>query len=78
MDRFEITGAPCQSGVNPEIFFPDPTDRETILEAKSYCLECKVTSDCLTFGMKTNSFGIWGGTTDEERRAIKRKMQRSK
>ena len=78
MDRFDITGAPCQSGVDPEIFFPDSTDLETTKQAKKLCIQCKVTSDCLTFGIKTNSAGIWGGKTEEERRSIKRKMQRSK
>lgn len=37
MNRFEITNAPCQNGVDPEIFFPDPTETAKIHEAKSIC-----------------------------------------
>lgn len=78
MDRFEITNAPCQSKeIDPEIFFPDPTDLDTTRKAKLLCLSCKSQFDCLSFAMKTNSHGIWGGKTDDERRSIKRKMYRS-
>ena len=79
MVRFEITNAPCQSGnVDPEIFFPDPTDTESIHKAKLLCIDCKSQFDCLSFALKTNSAGIWGGKTDDERRSIKRRMNRSK
>jgi WhiB family redox-sensing transcriptional regulator len=77
MDRFEIKNAPCQSA-NPEIFFPDPTDLVTLRQAKETCAKCNATLDCLSFALKTNSQGVWAGTTDEERKSIKRKMQRSK
>lgn len=77
MDRFEITDAPCQKNVDPEIFFPDPTDREGIAKAKEVCAKCASTSECLSFALKTNSYGVWGGMTDEDRKSYKRKMQRS-
>lgn len=77
MDRFEIKNAPCQS-VDPELFFPDPTDMETLRQARKVCKSCDAVEECLSFAMKTNSQGIWGGYTDDERKAIKRKMQRSK
>ena len=31
------------------------------------CLKCVVRLDCLKYGLITDSQGIWGGTTTEER-----------
>jgi WhiB family redox-sensing transcriptional regulator len=76
MDRFDITGAPCQSGVDPEIFFPDSMDHAKIQEAKAVCKECSVTLKCLTFALKTHSQGVWGGLTEIERQNYRRRMER--
>ena len=77
MVRFDIKSAPCQS-VDPELFFPDPTDMETLRSARKVCATCSAIKECLSFALQTNSQGVWGGTIDSERKAIKRKMQRSK
>ena len=75
-----IENAPCQS-TDPEVFFPDPTDREKIRTAKSFCGSCNPTtkSECLSFAL-TNGirYGIWGGLTEAERESIRRKANRSK
>ena len=79
-DRFEITGAPCQSE-DPETFFPDPTEIIKIHKAKSLCGSCdpQTKSKCLSFAMENNiAYGIWGGLTEDERKSIKRKGQRNK
>jgi len=76
--KFEINNAPCQS-VNPEIFFPDPTDYVTIQTAKSLCAQCEpvTKSVCLNFSITNRTdYGIWGGLTEDERRSIQRKKQR--
>ena len=75
--RFDITGAPCQSGVDPEIFFPDSMDRKKIFVAKALCKECSVTLECLTFALKTHSEGVWGGLTTTERKNYKRRIERA-
>ena len=74
--RFEITGAPCQSGVDPEIFFPDSMDHAKIQEAKAVCKGCSVTVECLTFALRTRSEGVWGGLTTRERQNYRRRMER--
>ena len=76
MDRFDITGAPCQSDVDPELFFPDSMDHEKIAKAKAVCKECSVTIECLTFAIATHSEGIWGGLTTTERKNYKRRVDR--
>ena len=55
-------------GANPEIFDGETT--EAIQEAKSICGGCPVKQKCLAWAVANESFGIWGGTTPEERNAI--------
>jgi WhiB family transcriptional regulator, redox-sensing transcriptional regulator len=61
---------------DPELFFPVGTTGHaltSIEHAKQVCQECKVTRDCLDFALETNQdSGIWGGLSEEERRAIRR------
>lgn len=61
---------------DPELFFPVGTTGHaltSIEHAKRVCDECKVTSECLDFALETNQdSGIWGGLSEEERRAIRR------
>ena len=60
----------------PELFFPAGTTgiaAEEIEAAKAVCGECDVRADCLRFAVSTNQeFGIWGGTTEDERRDLRR------
>lgn len=56
---------------DPEIFFPDPSDVETALDAKSFCDRCTVTAECLTFAIRTRQdHGIWGGVNEGGRANI--------
>lgn len=75
--RLNIANAPCQKNVDPELFFPDPTEYEKIREAKSFCKQCGSGDECLSFAIETNSQGIWGGMTDNERKAYKRRIARA-
>jgi WhiB family redox-sensing transcriptional regulator len=73
-----ITDAPCQS-VDPEIFFPDPTDVIKTREAKSLCNKCNPLSknQCLSFAMANKiQYGIWGGLTQDERKNLRRRESR--
>lgn len=65
-DSWKIRGI-CRYA-DPELFFPDRSDTATAEEAKSYCYACPVQDECLAAGLKENEAGIWGGTTEEERR----------
>lgn len=74
-----IDNAPCQK-VDPEIFFPDPTDNAGITKAKTLCGSCnnEVKTKCLSFAL-TNKihYGIWGGLTEIERKNVLRRQYRS-
>lgn len=53
------------------IFFPGRGDVETTEAAKAVCDRCASRSDCLEAHL-FEKFGIWGGTTERERRRIRR------
>jgi len=59
-----------------EMFFPAGTTGIAIEEigaAKSICQSCLVQDRCLRFAFETNQEdGIWGGTTEAERRKLRR------
>jgi WhiB family redox-sensing transcriptional regulator len=61
---------------DPELFFPIGTTGVALVaidHAKRVCAECRVTRECLDFALDTNQdSGIWGGLSEEERRAIRR------
>jgi WhiB family transcriptional regulator, redox-sensing transcriptional regulator len=63
-------------GKDPELFFPPsargPAARQ-LAEAKTVCASCPVRAQCLEFALATGQdFGVWGGTSEDERRAIRR------
>lgn len=63
------------SGFQHSLFFPTgETDASTIERAREICLNCAVSYDCLEYALETNQkAGIWGGTTEDERRSLRRK-----
>ena len=74
----DIDDAPCQT-VDPEIFFPDPTDVIGIKKAKTLCGSCdqEIKNKCLSFAL-TNKihYGVWGGLTEIERKSLIRQQYR--
>jgi WhiB family redox-sensing transcriptional regulator len=66
---------------DPELFFPltsaGPSARQ-ILAAKAVCARCTVRSECLHYALDdTYSYGVWGGTTEEERKSMRRARARA-
>ena len=63
---------------DPDLFFPVGTTGQALLQidrAKEVCTECTVRVSCLEFAIATNQdSGIWGGTSEEERRNIRRSI----
>lgn len=63
--------AACRAA-DPDIFFPVSAQgpgREEIAQAKAVCAGCPVRRQCLQFALATHQVhGVWGGTTEEERR----------
>jgi WhiB family redox-sensing transcriptional regulator len=65
---------------DPELFFPvELTGAESlrrISAAKAVCGRCPVRRSCLSYALKTAQDGIWGGTTPDERYAMRRPAAR--
>jgi WhiB family transcriptional regulator, redox-sensing transcriptional regulator len=63
------------SAIQHSLFFPlGDTDQARIDQAKAICADCAVTDDCLRYALETNQqVGIWGGTTEAERKSLRRK-----
>lgn len=61
-------GALCAQ-TDPEAFFPEKG--ETPTTAKQICTTCPLQRQCLQYALTTGQdYGIWGGTTRNERRAL--------
>jgi WhiB family redox-sensing transcriptional regulator len=63
--------AACRQA-DPEQFFS--TDEDDMAAAVRICRGCPVTNECLEWALETRvRYGIWGGTTERERRRMLRK-----
>ncbi|MGH2760709.1 MAG: WhiB family transcriptional regulator [Actinomycetota bacterium] len=70
--------AACR-GLDPELFFSSDeiANRQERLEreaeAKAVCTRCTVRNECLSYALAAGErYGIWGGLSPQERRAIAR------
>jgi len=70
--------AECRD-TDPDLFFPVGTTGpalEQIANAKAVCRTCDVQALCLEYAISTNQdSGVWGGTSEEERRQMRRARQ---
>jgi len=60
---------------DPDLFFRPGTTGLAVSQmerAKRICQACPVRTPCLSWGLdQRSSLGIWGGTTEDERRVIR-------
>jgi WhiB family redox-sensing transcriptional regulator len=66
---------------DPELFFPVGTSGPALLqiaEAKIACRRCPVSTECLNWALASGQdAGVWGGMSEDERRAVKRHNART-
>ena len=66
---------------DPELFFPVGTSGPVLLqitEAKAVCRRCPVSAECLNWALASGQdAGVWGGMSEDERRALKRRNART-
>lgn len=59
---------------DPEAFFPEKGGSSR--EAKKVCQSCEVSVECLESALENDErFGVWGGTSELERRAMRRERR---
>jgi WhiB family redox-sensing transcriptional regulator len=69
---------------DPELFFPTATEntpygQEELADAKAVCQRCPVISTCLVWALESGQeFGVWGGLSEGERRALKHKAHKTR
>ena len=66
---------------DPELFFPVGTTGPALAqveEAKKVCRRCEVREECLRWALEAGQdHGVWGGMSEDERRAMKRRASRA-
>jgi WhiB family transcriptional regulator, redox-sensing transcriptional regulator len=72
--------AACRDA-DPDLFFPLGTARPAVRQieaAKQICRTCPAAAKCLAWALEHSpTDGVWGGTTEEERRALRRQAKRT-
>jgi WhiB family transcriptional regulator, redox-sensing transcriptional regulator len=72
--------AACREA-DPDLFFPVGTTGAALRQieaAKAVCRTCPSLDPCLEFALSTGQdAGVWGATSEEERRAIRRTRRRA-
>jgi len=67
---------------DPELFFPIGNTGPALVqieEAKAVCRRCDVVDQCLRWAIETGQdSGVWGGLSEDERRALKRRTARAR
>ena len=67
---------------DPELFFPIGNTGPALLqieEAKAVCRRCPVMEQCLQWALESGQdSGVWGGLSEDERRAMKRRAARNR
>ena len=68
---------PSCAEVGGDFWFPEKNGIAIELQiAKKICASCTHKTECLEWALANEDFGIWGGTTNIERRRIKRMRRR--
>lgn len=67
---------------DPELFFPIGTTGPALMQiedAKAVCRRCDVVDSCLDWALENGQdSGVWGGLSEDERRALKRRRARAR
>ena len=70
--------AACRDA-DPELFFPIGNTGPAVTQiddAKEVCQRCKVMEPCLQWALASGQdAGVWGGLSEDERRALKRRTR---
>jgi WhiB family redox-sensing transcriptional regulator len=79
----DYSEANCVVNKTPvEVFFPEGAEMsnkdyaKAIATAKAVCVDCPVAVQCLQAALAENEYGIWAGTTMEERRSMRKGIVR--
>lgn len=66
-----MDSARCQ-GVDRALFFPGPGDHKARAQALAICAGCPVKGQCLEWALELELPGIWGATSENQRKQLAR------
>lgn len=76
----EVTTVPAEiqlfglcGGTDVDLFFRD--DVRSQQKALSLCAQCPVQKVCLSYALDNEEYGVWGGTTESQRVALRGKTK---
>jgi len=71
--------APLCAQIGGDWWFPEkedhPAGRIDAVHAKSICRRCPHQAECAEWGIENESFGIWGGLSQKQRRVFRRRRR---
>lgn len=70
--------AACKDAKDPDLWHPEPGERDREVRAKKICERCPVKKECLEDALSrpvAKDYGIWGGTSANERIKIRRRRK---
>lgn len=74
MNEFEWMARAICPGLT-SLFFPEQGETNSAEMAKQVCARCPVSRECLEYAIVNEVFGVWGGTTERERRRIRKRRR---
>jgi WhiB family redox-sensing transcriptional regulator len=76
LTELNLNQAACTDVADPDIFFPEGKDALLKMAmAKEICADCPIVADCLQYAVEHDEPGIWGGTTEDERKVMRRRRK---
>lgn len=64
---------PSCTQISLDLFFPEIGESSTIIrQLKNVCKLCPHQQECAEWGIYKERYGIWGGLSETERKAIRR------
>lgn len=73
MSLLRLDGTQLCTEADPEFWFPEGSLSYENRLAIRMCGDCNFTEQCLEYALENNVEGIWGGTTVQQRRDIRKK-----
>lgn len=53
-------------------WYPEPGDARGRALCKAVCRKCPVKSECLAYALDRYEYGVWGGTSERERKRMRK------
>lgn len=72
----QFDGSQSCSQIGTEFYYSKPTNKkelELAVQIKNLCSNCTFKDECLEWALHYEKYGIWGGTTEDERKSIRKK-----